>query len=368
MSAITTPVSALDRGMPGPDSKFGGLIKAHSNSFGRDAAQMFPELAEVLRTDPALCLDYDDSGRDDGRAQKLRELLAEREAIAAERILLGGSGLERIPMIASAFSIQTIIRIEGDFPGFERPCLLNGIARKVVPIDSVTRTLSPETLADSVRHVAKAMLCLTMGATNPGQTPITRAHVIAAAQANPDLLIIVDGAYRQFTNDFHLAPLADEHPQVIYLQVASKDLFLPGARLSWVVASERHVGRLKEIQAPYPLNSVGVEQATALLQRQDILDAMRWAQAAARDRLAYGMGCLGLPRIVGVGPWVLVKWPVDASSVVRALERRFGILVQQQILAPFGPSWFRISATSPQDAEMIQWAMAILVAELFAGS
>lgn len=346
-----------------PLSQKPSLIRADCNCLGRGAKRRYPELNEILATDADDGLEYDDNRRLDGQCQRLRELIGERERCSPSRVLLGGSGLDRIPMIAAALGIERIIRLEGDFHGYDRHSLLTGVERVTLRVDPKTRTLSPEALAAAVRGLGKAMLMLTLGGSNPLQTPITRAHVKAAHEANPELVILVDGAYRQYSEQFHLADLADEFERVIYLQVASKDIFLPGPRLSWVVPSVRFTDRLTQIQAPFPLNTGGVRQAIAMLERPELLAALRGEQASARDVLIEGLSRLRLTLISGVAPWVVLQWPGDAAAVVRKLEDDYGVLVQQQVHAPLEENWIRISATTPEEATHIVWALTLIVVQ-----
>jgi histidinol-phosphate/aromatic aminotransferase/cobyric acid decarboxylase-like protein len=226
--------------------------------------------------------------------------------------------------------------------------------------------LDPTVLAETVTGRKNAMLCMTFPATNPLQTPITRQHLKAVIAANPDITILLDGAYRQFGDHQQLATLALQYPQVIYMQVASKDLHLPGARLSWVVPSKRHAARLMASAAPYPLNSGAVGQVMAMLRRHDLIAELHEQQRLARDHLAKALGRVGLPILRGAGPWVLLKWPTDAATLVRDLERRFAILVQQQTMPPLDNSWIRISATVPHEARRITSAISALIGEKLA--
>ncbi len=346
---------------PGPDRT--SLIKADSNCLGRGALLHHPELAELLAADPGDCLEYDDSRRDDGLGDRLRHLIGERENCSPARVLLGGSGLDRIPLIATSLGVKHLVSLEGDFHGYHRFSLLTGVKRTSIRVDARNRTITPEELALAVRDLDDAMLCLTFFVTNPLQTPITRRHIRAVIEANPKIKILIDGAYRQFGDQFHLAGLADEFEQVIYLQVASKDIFLPGARLSWIVPSARHAERLAQIQPPFPLSTSGVRQAVALLERPDLLGALRNQQRAARDLLEDGLRRLGLLMISGPAPWVLIQWPGSAKAFAHTLEHRFGILVQVQIHPPLQGDWVRITATTPEEASQINWAIMMIIIE-----
>lgn len=346
---------------PGPDLT--SLIKADSNCLGRGAMLKHPELAGLLAGQAGDCFEYDDSRRNDGQGERLRHLIGARERCSPKRVLLGGSGLDRIPTIAAALGVKRVIRLEGDFHGYDRYSILTGLERITVPVSQRTRGITPEELAAAVCDIEDAMLCLTFSGTNPLQSRITRRHVAAVHQANPRLKILVDGAYRQFGDQFHLADLADEFDQVIYLQVASKDIFLPGARLSWIVPSARYAERLAQTQAPFPLCTSSVRQAIALLERPDLLDALREEQKAARNILIEGLAKLDLPLISGDAPWVVMRWPGNAKAVARTLEHRFGILVQQQTHAPLDENWLRITATIPEEARQIVWALTVIIVE-----
>lgn len=341
---------------PDPDS----LIRADGPALGRGALQTLPELEELLTAGQGAA---ETDGDEQTLIDRLRVRLADREQTSARRIQLGFAGLDRIAVFALSRGVRVLVTAEGDDPSLVRYVALSNVEHIKASVDHETRRLAPQALADAVRGRKNVMVCLSAPFTSPLQTPITRAHIKAVTEANPDAVILIEATNRQFGDQFHLARLADEFDQVIYQQTGASDLFLPGARLAWSVASARHAGAVAQTLWPRPPCLATVRRAILLLDRPDLLEALRCEQILARDHLITGLSRLGLTMINGLGPWVLLKWQGNARGLVETLHARFGIVVQHCALPPLDARWIRISATVVHEAEQVVWALSILASE-----
>jgi histidinol-phosphate/aromatic aminotransferase/cobyric acid decarboxylase-like protein len=349
--------SSCPCGAPGRPAR---IIEADCNSIGRRAAYTVPAVRLALETDPVDVLSYErPNKRHDGWSDRLRRKLAEYEGVPEDLIYITGSGLEFISAAVSALEIGTLFCLEGDFIGYSRAASLARAEKRTIPCDPLTKSFPPERIADHVRGAKNAMLALTFPFTNPLQTPVSEEAVEAAAKANPDLIILADGAYLRFGKRHGLAKLALLYPNLFYLQVAAKDLFLSGARLSWIVTSRALASRIAAILPPYPVNPVSVQQAYQMLCAPGIVEKLRQTQSRARDILAVGLDAIGLDVIAGPAPWILVRFGRDARDIVSELAKR-GILIQLQDENSCLKGWVRISATVPCEAGAIVDALSSL--------
>src|SRR5262249_32197114 len=145
----------------------------------------------------------------------------------------------------------------------------------------------------------------------------------------------------------------------IYVQTASKDLFLSGGRFSWVVASPALRAQFEHALMPFAVPPAALMEGYGLLKMPDALSTLRAHQSAAHQILSEGIGKLGLQVRDGRGPWVLVNLGAGCDAIIRGLSDTFNIDVQPQTGMLAG--WARISATMPCQAERLVSALTALV-------
>jgi histidinol-phosphate/aromatic aminotransferase/cobyric acid decarboxylase-like protein len=170
-------------------------------------------------------------------------------------------------------------------------------------------------------------------------------------KANDDAIIVMDNAYRGCSEVAGLARYAVSNPRVMYLNTASKDLYLCGARFGWVIASQPLIDVISASLPPYGVGKDALTSGLEVLSRPTALRSARATQAFARDILDRGLRRLGLKVHGGTGPWVLARLEDEAARVVKVMAEAFLIEVQLQTASLDG--WIRVSATVPCEANRI---------------
>jgi histidinol-phosphate/aromatic aminotransferase/cobyric acid decarboxylase-like protein len=212
-----------------------------------------------------------------------------------------------------------------------------------------------------VKTAIDPIVLLTFPVTNPGNQSMSLAVAKAALAANDNAIVVIDNAYRGAFEIEGLARFSLAHERSIYINTASKDLFLCGARFGWAIAAKPLLDRLSSVLPPYGVGSDALIQGLRVLTLPEALRAARLTQATARDILIFGMCALNIPMQSGVGPWVLVYFGSEASAIVDELALVYRIDVQRQTASLDG--WIRISATVPREAESIVNAIADILSK-----
>jgi histidinol-phosphate/aromatic aminotransferase/cobyric acid decarboxylase-like protein len=316
-------------------------------------------LAKVMK--PGLNFDYcaaNDPHDEYGMAT--RTAIGEMEGAPYSNVLIYGSSLELFGRLPRALARQTIVKLQDDFSGFTRGA--GGDIRVVeIPNESKADPVDAEIVAKTVRDLEKPIVFCTFCMTNPGQREVRLDVVSAALSANDNAIVVMDGAYRRYGMAPNLASFALSNDRVIYVQPASKDLFFPGGRLSWMITSDPLLARLTPTMLPFAVGPDSLLEAHGLLQMPRVIDQLRQTQERARDILVEGTKVLGIPMRSGLGPWVLIRFGADSKPVVEELSNKYNIAVQLQ--AGHLEGWIRISATVPCHAARIVKALTEIVAE-----
>jgi histidinol-phosphate/aromatic aminotransferase/cobyric acid decarboxylase-like protein len=335
----------------------GKMIEAHNNAVGTTMIHYVPALRPLLETPAELNLRYvpilEDSDPDVASA---RGLIAEGLGVAADEVIICGSLLEKFGTLAKRLGCETLVRLNGDFGGFEAGAEM-GVRMERIEVDPAAEWIDPSAVAAAVRDLPRPLVCVTFPCTNPYQQKMSVEVVQAVLASNPEAIVLVDDAYRRFGNINGLAKMASVSERIIYVQTASKDMFVCGARIGWIVCAPRLRDAIRRGVRPYVVSPVSVAQLRALLGAPEVMDQVRAVQQEARDILASGITALGLPTRTGQGPWLLIRIGEHADLVEKVLRRSFGIRVQMQT-SEFLRGWLRISATVPCEARTIVAAVS----------
>ncbi|WP_329033045.1 histidinol-phosphate aminotransferase family protein [Streptomyces sp. NBC_01725] len=161
---------------------------------------------------------------------------------------------------------------------------------------------------------------------NPTGSPVDLDFVREIASTYPDIPVIVDEAYYEFTK-ISAARFTLSHPNVIVFRTFSKAFAMAGLRLGYVVADPEVIGELIKIRNPFDVNTLAIVAGSAQLQRIDQVQAFA---NEVIDRIkpaavAHLTG-IGVPVVAGAANFILVK-PRRCGEAVRHL-RESGILVR----------------------------------------
>jgi histidinol-phosphate/aromatic aminotransferase/cobyric acid decarboxylase-like protein len=338
----------------------GSRIVASNNAVGPAIVSHVPAALLTTPSSGGLNFGYCAANNDgEPLGMQFRRAVARVEGVSAADVYITASLLEWFERLPRALGRRNIFRMMGDFVGYGRGAA-DDIRLTEIPVAIEADSVDPLAVANVVRGSDKPIIFLTFPVTNPLQQKMSLDVVRAILAANSEAIIVIDNAYRGFGEVSGLASFALSNERTIYVQTASKDLLLCGARIGWFVASPLLRARTAPSVLPYAACPASLEQGHRLLQMPDVLSAMRQKQARARDILSLGSSRLGLPICTGAGPWISIKLGCQSASVVEtlAIEHRIDVQMQTGSLA----GWVRISATVPCQAQIIVSALDKILA------
>jgi histidinol-phosphate aminotransferase len=255
--------------------KIEGVIKLDSNeNFALDRAFVARIAAEA-------------AGQVDLREyplDQLEELYSRlaRYAGVNEKCVAAGSGSDQIIELLLSTVVGTRATVfMPTFSYFINRCELHGIKVDMVPLLR-DFTLDKKAFVKSAKKSDLVYLC---SPNNPTGNQLDSETVIDIIDSLEGRLILVDEAYVDFA-DYSMSEDATKRDNVIVLRTLSKAFGLAGARVGYMVASEKFVRMFRStIQSPYPISTLSIAIASAVLARADHVMQTIKTIKAERDRM-----------------------------------------------------------------------------------
>lgn len=229
----------------------------------------------------------------DPRQQRLRELLAARKGIAADRIFIGSGSDEAIDLAYRIFcrpGIDNAVSIAPTYGMYRVAAAVNDVELREVPLGNDFSLPVERLLAAADERSKLLWLC---SPNNPTGNAFP-AQEIESLLRRFDGIVVLDEAYIDFADGGGFLPRLGEFPNLIVLQTLSKAWGMAGLRLGLAFASEEIAGLFGRVKYPYNINTL-TQRAVAESLRRDI-SAEVAAIRAERSRLASALAacsCIG---------------------------------------------------------------------------
>jgi histidinol-phosphate aminotransferase len=188
---------------------------------------------------------------------------------------------------------------------------------------------------------ASTKLIVLVNPDNPTGVSIPQDVIEEALALRPDLPVIVDEAYFEFTGVTALPLLAD-HPNLIILRTFSKAFALGGLRLGYMIAHPELITEFTKVRGPFDVNTCAIAAAEAQLDDP----AARWKrfpQETMQQSKPYLETFFTQNKVKyypSAAHFLLVE-PEDRDGAVAFLKER-GILVRPMV-APAIKTTFRMN-------------------------
>lgn len=229
----------------------------------------------------------------DPRQQRLREVLAARKGIAADRIFIGSGSDEAIDLAYRIFcrpGIDNAVSIAPTYGMYRVAAAVNDVELREVPLGDDFSLPVERLLAAADERSKLLWLC---SPNNPTGNAFP-AQEIESLLRRFGGIVVLDEAYIDFADGGGFLPRLGEFPNLIVLQTLSKAWGMAGLRLGLAFASEEIAGLFGRVKYPYNINTL-TQRAVAESLRRDI-SAEVAAIRAERSRLASALAacsCIG---------------------------------------------------------------------------
>lgn len=285
MVRVRTSLAQLPAYVPG--RKLPGAVVLASNESPHG---LLPGVAETLTEAAAGVSRYPDLN-----AVSLIEALATRHAVTSDRIAVGAGSSEVCGQLLHTVAGPGDEVVFG-WRSFEAYPILTSVAgATAVKVPLRDHALDLDAMAAAITD--RTRLIFVCNPNNPTSTAVgERALSDFAARVPPDVLIVVDEAYREYA-DPALVPdaleLLGDRPNVVVLRTFSKAYGLAGLRVGYCVAPPEIATHVRKTQVPFSVSALA-QQAAVVALGEGVEVARRAALTVAeRARVTQRLRALG---------------------------------------------------------------------------
>ena len=265
----------------------------------------------------------------DGSAAALREAIAAKYGLDANRIVCGSGSDEIFQLLARAYLSpgDEILQSQYGFLVYRLVAQQSG----AVTISAPEKNLTTDVDAMLERVTARTKIVFVANPNNPTGTYIPHSEIKRLHAGLPEnVLLVLDGAYAEYVrnNDYSAGmDLAGEMANVMVTRTFSKIHGLAALRLGWAYGPESVIDALHRTRGPFNVNAVA--QAAGIAAIND--DAFQAKSAAHNQaelvRVGAAIEAAGFKTYPSVGNFILIRFEdrdgrraADADAFLRARE------------------------------------------------
>lgn len=275
-------------------------------------------------------------------AGSLVELLAERNGLNSENVLIVNGATEAIYLIAQVFQGIKSAVVYPTFSEYADACAINNHTLMWV-----------SSLEEVSNDVDLVWLC---NPNNPTGTVIDKKRLKEFIESHSNQIIVIDQSYEYFTlKSLFSVEEAARYKNVILLHSMTKHYAIPGLRLGYITAHSEILNRIRHYCMPWSVNALAVEAGKFLLTKyKEKSDVATYLKETQRLRLE-------LREVEGVEVletdthFFLCKLEKGkASDLKRFLIEEYGILIRDAAnFYGLDESYFRVAAQSREENNIL---------------
>ncbi|MBA8886284.1 histidinol-phosphate aminotransferase [Dokdonella fugitiva] len=319
----TAALRAYDPGhdLPALRQRFGAAIAelgSNENPLGPS-----PLALEAMRAALAESWRYPDP-----RGAALKNALARRLGVGADRIALGNGSHELLMLLAQCFAdpAHSIVFSQYGFAVF--PIATAAAGAQPIRVPALPRDHASAPFGHDLDALAAAVqgdtrIVYLANPNNPTGTWFDDdALARFLARVPGDVLVVVDEAYHEYVDAPGLGTalrFAERHPNLVVTRTFSKAYALAGLRVGYLVAHASVVAVLERLRESFNVNHVALAGAAAALADGTHLASVRAFNRDERAWLRDGLAARGYAVLPSQTNFLLVDLACDAASFERHL-------------------------------------------------
>lgn len=187
----------------------------------------------------------------------------------------------------------------------------------------------------------RTKLIIVASPNNPTGATVSRAELLAIANAAPHAVVMVDEAYFHFHGETVLSDIATT-PNLIVARTFSKAYGLANLRIGMLAANPELIRYLHKVSSPYNVNGVALECLTAAIEDDAYISWYAEQIRIGRERVMGGLDELGVHYFPSAANFVLMKIGPLHKELVAAMRKR-GVLLRDRSADPGCDGYVRIT-------------------------
>jgi histidinol-phosphate aminotransferase len=270
----------------------------------------------------------------DGSAAPLREAIARRYGLAADRIVCGAGSDELLQLIAHAWLGPGDEAIHTAHGFLVYPIAIRSAGATPVVAQETNLTADVDAILAAV--TARTRIVFLANPNNPTGTylpfdEVRRLHAGLSASC----LLVLDAAYAEYVraNDYEAGvELVSQHANVVMTRTFSKAYGLAGLRIGWAYCPEGVADVLNRVRGPFNVSLPAIAAGVAAVEDEAHLEAAVAHNARALPDLKARLERLGLTVTPSVGNFLLVHFPANGRHTAQSADEHLsasGVVVRR---------------------------------------
>lgn len=232
---------------------------------------------------------------------------------------------------------NAMVVAQPEFPIFSHATKVIGAKIQGVPFNT-DMTFPTEAFYNAIN--ADTGLIVLINPNNPTGSTVSRQTIQTLLTRHPDLPVVVDEAYFEFTGVTCL-DLMQNHPNLILLRTFSKAFAMAGLRLGYIIAQPELIQELTKVRGPFDVNACAITAAAAQLELPHIWQGyVNEVMTQGKPFIEQGLAAHGVLFVPGAANFMLIQ-PSNRDQAVEFMKQN-GILVRPMV-APSLTKTFRLT-------------------------
>ncbi len=291
--------------------------------------------------------------------------LADLYGVAEQRLMLGRGADEAIEVLLRTFceaGQDSVLICPPTFGYYETCARIQGAGIIEAPLND-DFSYNGERIMAAVRAGQEGLkIVFLCSPNNPSGNSIDLKIVVELCQEFPEILIVVDEAYNEFSDQPSFIDLQDEYQNLVVLRTLSKAYALAGVRAGVAIADPRVIALMLKVLPPYPIPRPVEDAVTSALSPSAMMvhEARLTLWKSERVRVAKALkGSRFVTKIYPSDANFLLLDITDEQALMKGLRksqiriRRYGKTL---------PGKIRISIGSPEENDIALAAFGVAIA------
>jgi histidinol-phosphate aminotransferase len=279
----------------------------------------------------------------------LRDRLAEKYGVAAERIVTGCGSVALAEILAKTTCLpgDEIVYSWRSFEAY--PIVAAGVgAASVRPPNNADHGHDLPAMAEAITD--RTRLVFVCNPNNPTGTSVRKNELDRFLDDVPsDVLVVLDEAYREFVTDDQVPDGLESYgdrPNVVVLRTMSKAWGLAGLRIGFLVAQPEVATAIRKVVTPFSTSVVAQAAALAALDAEDEVRRRCVLVVAERERVTEALRKLSVDVPTSQANFIWLPLGDKSAAFGSACESR-GVIVR-----PFQPDGVRVTIGTPEENDV----------------
>jgi histidinol-phosphate aminotransferase len=282
--------------------------------------------------------------------EEARETLARYFGVSADELLLANGTDDAIKMVCDTFvgPGDELIVPAPTFPVYEFFHTVAGGRTTRVRYDQKFR-LTARMLLSAVNKRTRWMAIANPN--NPTGTIVSQRDLRTILREAPDVLVLVDEAYVDFSGQTVL-PWIKKYPNLVVTRTFSKAFGLAALRLGCILTNAEITGPMHRAQNPFAVNSLALACALEAIKHDPYVARYARQVCNNRGKLCRFLDKAGIPYVPSSSNFVLARIGAKASEIALKLRAQ-DILVRDWSYDPRLQGYLRFTVGSSEQTRRL---------------